>query len=45
MNSRVHTGPNLNYSLGTQVGALKAVQGSDGQVLKSSGSRHSISSS
>ena len=37
MNSRVHTSPNLIYSVGTQVVALKAVQGSDGQAVHPAG--------
>lgn len=37
MNSRVHTGPNLIYSVGTQVVALKQVQGSNGDALHPAG--------
>ncbi|MCO6042389.1 nucleotidyltransferase domain-containing protein [Aeoliella sp. ICT_H6.2] len=37
MKSRVHTGPNLIYSVGTQVVALKAVQGSDGKAVHPAG--------
>lgn len=33
MKSRVHNSPNLIYSVGTQVVALKAVQGSNGQAV------------
>ena len=33
MKSRVHNSPNLIYSVGTQVVVLKAVQGSNGQVV------------
>jgi len=37
MNSRVHNSPNLIYSVGTQVVALKAVQGSNGQAVHPAG--------
>lgn len=37
MKSRVHNSPNLIYSVGTQVVALKAVQGSDGQAVHPAG--------
>ena len=37
MKSRVHNSPNLIYSVGTQVVALKAVQGSSGQVVHPAG--------
>lgn len=37
MKFRVHNSPNLIYSVGTQVVALKAVQGSTGQVVHPAG--------
>jgi hypothetical protein len=37
MNSRVHTSPNLIYSVGTQVVALKQVQGTNGDALHPAG--------
>jgi len=37
MKSRVHNSPNLIYSVGTQVVALKAVMGSNGQPLHPAG--------
>jgi len=37
MKSRVHNSPNLIYSVGTQVVALKKVQGSNGQAVHPSG--------
>ncbi len=37
MKNRVHNSPNLIYSVGTQVVALKAVQGSGGDVVHPSG--------
>lgn len=37
MKSRVHNSPNLIYSVGTQVVALKAVQGSNGQAVHPAG--------
>ncbi|MEZ6070022.1 MAG: nucleotidyltransferase domain-containing protein [Pirellulales bacterium] len=37
MKSRVHNSPNLIYSVGTQVVALKAVQGSAGKAVHPSG--------
>lgn len=37
MRSRVHNSPNLIYSVGTQVVALKAVQASDGQAVHPAG--------
>ncbi|MEO0531618.1 MAG: nucleotidyltransferase domain-containing protein [Planctomycetota bacterium] len=37
MNSRVHNSPNLIYSVGTQVVALKAVQGSNEQAVHPAG--------
>lgn len=37
MKSRVHNSPNLIYSVGTQVVALKAVQGSGGQAAHPAG--------
>lgn len=37
MNSSVHTGPNLIYPVGTQVVALKQVQGSNGDALHPAG--------
>lgn len=37
MKSRVHNSPNLIYSVGTQVVALKAMQGSNGQVVHPAG--------
>ncbi|MCA9101716.1 MAG: nucleotidyltransferase domain-containing protein [Planctomycetales bacterium] len=37
MKSRVHNSPNLIYSVGTQVVALKSVQGSDGKAVHLSG--------
>lgn len=37
MKSRVHNSPNLIYSVGTQVVALKAVQGSNGQPVHPAG--------
>jgi predicted nucleotidyltransferase len=37
MKSRVHNSPNLIYSVGTQVVALKHVQGTDGQTVHPAG--------
>ena len=37
MKNRVHNSPNLIYSMGTQVVALKAVQGSNGRALHPAG--------
>lgn len=37
MKSRVHKSPNLIYSVGTQVVALKQVQGSDGEAVHPAG--------
>lgn len=37
MNSRIHNSPKLIYSVGTQVVALKQVQGSNGQIVHPSG--------
>jgi predicted nucleotidyltransferase len=37
MKHRVHSSPNLIYSVGTQVVALKAVQGPDGHAVHSAG--------
>lgn len=37
MNSRVHNSPNLIYSVGTQVVALKQVQGSNGEAVHPAG--------
>ena len=37
MKHRVHNSPNLIYSVGTQVVALKQVQASDGQAVHPSG--------
>ncbi len=37
MNPRVHESPNLIYSVGIQVVALKAVQGSGGEAVHPAG--------
>jgi hypothetical protein len=37
MKNRVHNSPNLIYSVGTQVVALKQVQGSNGQAVHPAG--------